>query len=104
MIVSLQAVFDSHNLVTPPNPNMYTLHSWVGLTAAILFGLQWVSGLLVFLLPVAGPKLRSTLLPFHQYYGSAIFALVIAAALMGLLERPSGHSAETTRQSRARAS
>jgi len=41
----------------------------------------------VFLFPVAGPKLRANLLPFHQYYGSAIFALVVAAATMGLLEK-----------------
>jgi len=87
MVVALKAAFDSHNLKVPPIPNMYTLHSWVGLTAAILFSLQWVSGLTVFLFPVAGPKLRANLLPFHQYYGSAIFALVVAAAMMGLLEK-----------------
>jgi len=87
MVVALKAAFDSHDLKDPPIPNLYTLHSWVGLSAAILFGMQWLSGLLVFLFPVAGAKLRANLLPFHQYYGSAIFALVIAAALMGLLEK-----------------
>ncbi|XP_023347302.1 cytochrome b reductase 1 [Eurytemora carolleeae] len=87
MIVALKAAFDSHNLKTPPIPNMYTLHSWIGLTAAVLFGLQWISGLTVFLFPIAGPKLRANLLPFHQYYGSCIFGLVIAASWMGLLEK-----------------
>jgi len=87
MVIALKAAFDSHNYATPPITNMYTLHSWVGLTAALLFSAQWLSGLLVFLFPVAGPNMRAKLLPFHQYYGSAIFALVVAAALLGLLEK-----------------
>lgn len=87
MVVALKAAFDSHDLKVPPIPNMYTMHSWVGLTAALLFTAQWLSGLCVFLFPVAGPKLRANLLPFHQYWGNAIFALVVCAALMGLTEK-----------------
>ena len=34
---TFQAAFDSHNFADPPKLNMYTLHSWVGLTAALLF-------------------------------------------------------------------
>merc|ERR1711992_111245 len=86
MVIGLQAAFDSHNLAVPPKPNMYTLHSWVGLLAAILFGCQWTLGFLAFLFPKFSGDIRALLLPFHQYFGSSILVLAAAAALMGHLE------------------
>merc|ERR1712039_529562 len=87
MVIGLQAAFDSHNLAVPPKPNMYTLHSWVGLLAAILFGCQWTLGFLAFLFPKFSGDIRALLLPFHQYFGSSILVLAAAAALMGHLEK-----------------
>jgi len=86
-VIGLQAAFDSHNLSVPPKPNMYTLHSWVGLIAAMLFGFQWALGFAAFLFPKFSPEIRSLLLPFHQYFGSSILCLAVAAALMGHLEK-----------------
>merc|ERR1711874_917147 len=87
MVIGLQAAFDSHNLAKPPKPNMYTLHSWVGLFAAVLFGCQWTLGFLAFLFPKFSGDIRAMLLPLHQYFGSSILVLAATAALMGHLEK-----------------
>lgn len=84
-IVSLVAVFDFHNAKNIPN--MYSLHSWIGLAAVIFYTLQLVLGFAVFLLPFAPVSLRASLMPIHIYSGLLIFATVIATALMGFTEK-----------------
>uniref|UniRef100_A0AC11DIK6 Cytochrome b reductase 1 n=1 Tax=Ovis aries TaxID=9940 RepID=A0AC11DIK6_SHEEP len=84
-IISLVAVFDFHN--AKKIPNMYSLHSWVGLTAVILYILQLLLGFFVFLLPWAPLSLRALLMPIHVYSGLFIFGTVIATVLMGLTEK-----------------
>ncbi|XP_059479279.1 transmembrane ascorbate-dependent reductase CYB561-like isoform X2 [Neocloeon triangulifer] len=86
-VIALCAAFDSHNLAIPPIPNLYTLHSWIGLTAVILFCCQFVVGFSTFLFPGAKQSLRAALMPVHRYFGMLGFVLSIAAALMGLLEK-----------------
>ncbi|CAO2597117.1 Plasma membrane ascorbate-dependent reductase CYBRD1 [Lemmus lemmus] len=84
-IISVVAVFDYHNAQSIPN--MYSLHSWVGLTAVILYVLQLVLGFLIFLLPWAPPSLRAVVMPVHVYSGLLLFGTVIATVLMGITEK-----------------
>ncbi|XP_066135465.1 plasma membrane ascorbate-dependent reductase CYBRD1 [Saccopteryx bilineata] len=84
-IISLVAVFDFHN--TFNIPNMYSLHSWIGLTAVILYVQQLFLGFFIFLLPIAPLSLRAVLMPIHVYSGLLIFGTVIATVLMGLTEK-----------------
>ncbi|XP_035186765.1 cytochrome b reductase 1 [Oxyura jamaicensis] len=84
-IVSMVAVFEYHN--ARKIPNMYSLHSWIGLTAVIFYSLQLFLGFAVFLLPFAPVPLRAALMPIHVYSGLLIFVAVIASALMGITEK-----------------
>uniref|UniRef100_A0A1A9X0V7 Cytochrome b561 domain-containing protein n=1 Tax=Glossina brevipalpis TaxID=37001 RepID=A0A1A9X0V7_9MUSC len=87
IVFALVAVFDSHNLRAKPIPNMYSLHSWLGLAAVIMFCLQYASGFVAFLTPGAKQSIRAALLPIHVYFGLFGFILSIAAALMGITEK-----------------
>lgn len=84
--VGLKAVFDNHNNSVPPKDNMYTLHSYVGLSSVILFGLQWVFGFVSFLFPKLSEEFRRAYMPAHRFWGKAIFAMAVGAALMGITE------------------
>ncbi|NWY48219.1 CYBR1 reductase, partial [Sylvia atricapilla] len=84
-IVAIVSAFDFHNASN--SPNMYSLHSWIGLTVVILYCLQLFSGVAVFLLPFAPVRLRAALMPIHVYSGLTIFGTVIATALMGITEK-----------------
>ncbi|KAK1892817.1 Cytochrome b ascorbate-dependent protein 3 [Dissostichus eleginoides] len=81
-IVGLCAVFDFHN--KNKTPNLYSLHSWIGIAATALFALQWVFGAGVFLLPCAPPSLRGLLKPLHVWMGGGILGLSVAACISDL--------------------
>ncbi|XP_030570876.1 cytochrome b reductase 1 isoform X1 [Drosophila novamexicana] len=86
-VIALKTVFDSHNLVDPPIPNMYSLHSWLGLSAVIIFCLQYVAGFMAFLVPGMRENYKIALMPLHIYFGLFGFTLAIASAVMGLTEK-----------------
>ncbi|XP_056640639.1 transmembrane ascorbate-dependent reductase CYB561 [Diorhabda carinulata] len=84
-VIALKAVFDSHNLTG--TANMYTLHSWIGLTTVIVFALQFLAGFVTFLYPGLSPSIRKALLPTHVAFGSGCFAGAIIASASGFLEK-----------------
>ena len=86
MVIGLKAVFDNHDLRETPIPNMYSLHSWVGIICVILFFTQWVCGLVTFLAPGLAPRLRALYLPVHVYFGMLIFILAFASVISGITE------------------
>ncbi|XP_037542373.1 cytochrome b reductase 1 [Nematolebias whitei] len=84
-VIALVAVFDFHNAAKIPN--MYSLHSWIGLTAVILYGLQLVLGVGLYLIPVTPVSWRTACMPIHVYSGLLLFTTVIAVALLGITEK-----------------
>lgn len=75
---------------TPHQKHFYSLHSWLGLTAIGLFGLQFIVGFMSFLVLLCcderTAKFRQRLLPTHVTFGLTIFSLGGAAILTGLMQ------------------
>ncbi|XP_077417082.1 lysosomal membrane ascorbate-dependent ferrireductase CYB561A3 isoform X1 [Vanacampus margaritifer] len=84
-VFGLCAVFDNHNAANIPN--LYSLHSWIGLITAFLFATQWAAGMSVFLLPWSPGSLRALLKPQHVWMGGALMTLGIAACISGINEK-----------------
>ncbi|XVF71677.1 hypothetical protein PTKIN_Ptkin12aG0058900 [Pterospermum kingtungense] len=67
--------------------NFYSLHSWLGLACLFLFGIQWAAGFATFWYPGGSRNSRASLLPWHVFFGMYIYALAIASATTGILEK-----------------
>lgn len=83
--IGIYAVFKFHN--ESNIKNMYSLHSWLGISVISLFGLQWVVGFTAFLFPGASNNRRSRLVPWHLFFGLFLYAMAIVTAETGLLEK-----------------
>ncbi|KAM6407953.1 lysosomal membrane ascorbate-dependent ferrireductase CYB561A3 [Rhynochetos jubatus] len=84
-VLGLAAVFRFHN--DRGTPNMYSLHSWLGLVTVLLFSCQWVAGFGAFLLPWAPAWLRALYKPVHVFFGSTILMLSVASCVSGINEK-----------------
>ncbi|KAJ6369736.1 hypothetical protein OIU76_028058 [Salix suchowensis] len=52
-----------------------------------LFSIQWASGFVTFWYPGGSRNPRATLLPWHVFFGVYIYALSVATATTGILEK-----------------
>ncbi|KAJ1387831.1 Cytochrome b561/ferric reductase transmembrane [Sesbania bispinosa] len=84
-IVGLCAVFKFHSMAHIAN--VYSLHSWIGIGTFCLFGLQWIFGLITFMVPGAQGPTRARVLPWHKAGGRALLFMAICDAETGLMEK-----------------
>ena len=87
IVMGLYSAFQSHNLAVPPIPNMYSLHSYVGLATAIATLAQYTASVLVFYIPGMSYRVRTFLMPIHLKLGVLVYAAGIATILVGIQEK-----------------
>ncbi|XP_077593570.1 lysosomal membrane ascorbate-dependent ferrireductase CYB561A3-like [Stigmatopora nigra] len=83
--VGLHAAFHVHSTLNIPS--MFSLHSWVGMSAVVTFAWQWILGLLSFLLPCSAPLLGRYMKGLHVWTGQAVLMLTLAACISGINEQ-----------------
>eukprot|EP00252_Welwitschia_mirabilis_P000442 TRINITY_DN1043_c0_g2_i1.p1 TRINITY_DN1043_c0_g2~~TRINITY_DN1043_c0_g2_i1.p1 ORF type:complete len:266 (+),score=36.28 TRINITY_DN1043_c0_g2_i1:98-799(+) len=83
--IGIHTAFKYHN--ESGIANLYSWHSWLGLGTIILFGIQWVVGLVSFFFPGAPNSARAALLPWHVFFGLLVYMFTIATAELGFLEK-----------------
>ncbi|KAK6279729.1 hypothetical protein POUND7_019996 [Theobroma cacao] len=84
-IIGLWAALKFHN--DKGIDNFYSLHSWLGLACLFLFGIQWAAGFATFWYPGGSRNGRAALLPWHVFFGMYTYALAVATATTGILEK-----------------
>ncbi|XP_054787667.1 transmembrane ascorbate ferrireductase 1 [Prosopis cineraria] len=84
-IVGTYAVFLFHN--EKDIANLYSFHSWIGIAAIVLYGVQWIYGFVIFMYPGGDPGLRRVSVPWHIVFGLTVYVMAVAAALLGFLEK-----------------
>nr|KJB06293.1 hypothetical protein B456_001G081800 [Gossypium raimondii] len=73
---------------TVPGTKIFkNLHSWLGIACLFLFGIQWAAGFATFWYPGGSRNSRAALLPWHVFFGMYTYALAVATATTGILEK-----------------
>lgn len=96
-IVGLHAAFKWHEKANLTN--MFSLHSWIGLSTFCLYILQWLFGLMLFLFP-RSMEARARSLPWHVTGGRALLYMAICAAETGLMQKANFLQLQDNRESR----
>ncbi|XP_037496396.1 transmembrane ascorbate ferrireductase 1 [Jatropha curcas] len=84
-IIGIYTAFKFHN--ESSIANLYSLHSWLGITIISLYGIQWIYGFIIFFYPGGSTGLRSESLPWHVVFGVLVYILAVANAAIGFLEK-----------------
>ncbi|KAK8344517.1 hypothetical protein V6Z11_A07G084300 [Gossypium hirsutum] len=71
----------------PGTKSFKNLHSWLGIACLFLFGIQWAAGFATFWYPGGSRNSRAALLPWHVFFGMYTYALAVATATTGILEK-----------------
>ncbi|XP_008179951.1 cytochrome b reductase 1-like isoform X1 [Acyrthosiphon pisum] len=81
------ASFASHMYSNPPIPDLYSLHSWLGVVTISMFLSQFVSGFVSFLFPGIAAQYKEAVMPYHIFFGIFNFVLAIATSVLGFSEK-----------------
>ncbi|XP_059292744.1 transmembrane ascorbate ferrireductase 1 [Lycium ferocissimum] len=84
-IIGIYTAFKNHN--ESNIPNMYSLHSWIGIGVISLYGIQWVYGFVVFFYPGGSAEIRRDSLPWHVLFGMFVYVMAVGNACLGFLEK-----------------
>jgi len=68
-------------------PDLYSLHSWIGLATLCLMAAQWLLGYAAFYSSGASPALRTAFVPAHASFGVLLLVGVAAAVATGFTEK-----------------
>jgi len=92
MAVGLVAVFFSHNdRASGFIANMYSLHSWVGMTVLVMYSVQFLVGVGAFALPhrvlgISGAS-KAKILQVHKFFGPILYLSMMLTILLGIQEK-----------------
>ncbi|CAN6851037.1 hypothetical protein Bca52824_052016 [Brassica carinata] len=84
-ILGIYAAFKHHN--EKHVPNLYTIHSWVGIGVIVLYALQWLYSFIIYFFPGGSSTLRRDLLPWHIFLGVFVYVLAVGNSVLGFLEK-----------------
>lgn len=85
MLVGVLAAYKSHSLKRPtPIPNLYSVHSYLGIMTVVAACGQYVAGFVAFLKPSLSLPKRRALMPLHQLLGRVVFVLGLCTAAVGV--------------------
>lgn len=86
--------YPSHNTEDSYYANLYSLHSFIGLTAILFYGINFVSGLYYFSTPLSIVPVydRKMFLPYHTFIGIIAFMCASWALQSGIMELQTDNS------------